>query len=307
MPRIIIDPNNLQCPDYTLPIYANARAAFVNDTTTEAQAAAILANVWQANNTVDIQQWQDQMDADAQALEDRQRDAENERVQREEAAARESEEQRRDEMKKNKSKYAQIPARGVPRHAPAIAAYYATRRMEKGEYVPLWYYTNKGLQHALLSYHKANDEAMALVQRPDGSTSLIPAAASSDAKGVIDDQDIEFEEFCIASSRMVEAMGIAEWPADRIRMMTTFWSNLQSHPFRSSPDDLDRRTLLLYQAEQRRQWHFVMTTPNAGYDLSAINEELLRDTKERLYWRDRDRKDKDRELLVSTSLSYLTK
>ena len=300
MPRLLFDPNNLQCPDYNLPIYENARAPFLNDNTMGEQAAALLANVWQANNTVDIQQWQLQIDADAQALEDQRRDAEEAQAQREQDATRDTEEQRRDEMKKNKAKYAQIPARGVPRHAPVIAAHYATRRMDKGEYVPLWYFTNRGLRHALQTYHAVSDEAMTLVQGADGSTSLIPASSSSDAKGVIDDQDIEFEEFCIASSRMVEAMGAADWPAERIRMMATFWTNLQVHPFRSSQEDLERRTLLLYQAEQWWQWHFAMSTPNGGYDLSEINEELLRDTKERLYWNERNRKDKERDLLVRT-------
>jgi hypothetical protein len=112
--------------------------------------------------------------------------------------------------------------------------------MDRGEYVPLWYYTNSGLRHALQSYHKVNDEAMTLIQGPDGSTSLIPTASSADAKGLVDDQDIDFEDFCIASSRMVEAMGASDWPPERIRMMTAFWTNLQLHPFRSSPDQTKR-------------------------------------------------------------------
>jgi hypothetical protein len=55
---------------YTLPIYQNVRATFINDNTTHEQAATILADVWKANNLVDIQQWQEQSNADAQASED---------------------------------------------------------------------------------------------------------------------------------------------------------------------------------------------------------------------------------------------
>jgi hypothetical protein len=149
MPRILLDPNIAQCPNYNLAIYLNARTAFVNDNTTQEQAATLLANVWQATNTAEKQLWQEQIDADAQAVEDRRREEDELRIQREELADNEKEEQRKEDMKKNKYKYAPIPARGVPRQAPVIAAHYATRRLEKGEFVPLWYYTNRGLQHAL--------------------------------------------------------------------------------------------------------------------------------------------------------------
>jgi hypothetical protein len=145
-----------------------------------------------------------------------------------------------------------------------------------------------------------------MVQNSDGTTSLIPASSSTDAKGLTEDQDIDFEEFCIAASRMVVAMAAADWPPERIRMMASFWSNLQVHPFRSSQDDIDRRTLLLYQAEQRRLWHHAMTAPNAGYDLSVINDEVLRDTKERLFWNDRSRKERERELRVRSSPYCMT-
>ena len=55
MPRLVLDPNDLLCPDYTLPIYENARATFVNDNTMHKQAADILTKVWKAKNAVDIQ------------------------------------------------------------------------------------------------------------------------------------------------------------------------------------------------------------------------------------------------------------
>jgi hypothetical protein len=85
-------------------------------------------------------------------------------------------------------------------------------------------------------------------------------------------------------------MGRADWPPERIQMMAIFWGNLQAHPYRSSKDPIDQKTLLLYQGEQRRLWHIAINAPNCGYDLSAINEDLLRATKERLFWLERNRK-----------------
>jgi hypothetical protein len=46
---------------------------------------------------------------------------------REDTTAREREDHRKEEMKKNKAKYALIPTQGMPRQAPIIASHYATR------------------------------------------------------------------------------------------------------------------------------------------------------------------------------------
>jgi len=83
---------------------------------------------------------------------------------------------------------------------------------------------------------------------------------------------------------MIEAMGKASWPHNRIQMMADSWANLQEHPFRLSGAPFEQKSLLIYQAEQRRLWHIAITNPHSGYNLSSINEALLRDTKEHLFW-----------------------
>ena len=65
-----------------------------------------------------------------------------------------------------------------------------------------------------------------------------------------------------------------------------FWSNLNTHPYRSSMDQLDRDTLLLNQAKQRKLWHQAINFPGNGYNLSQINKELLQQMKDRHYWID---------------------
>jgi hypothetical protein len=167
--------------------------------------------------------------------------------------------------------------------------------MDKGDFVPLWYYTNKGLENALSSYNSTDEDALTLLRRADGSTSLIPASSTKESKGVINDQDIEWEDFCIAAPRMIEAMGRANWPRERILMMSDFWANLQEHPFRSSGAPYEQKALLVYQAEQRRLWHIAIATSHGGYNLSNINEQLLRDTKERLFWQERTRPETERD------------
>ena len=100
---------------------------------------------------------------------------------------------------------------------------------------------------------------------------------------------------------MIDAMSRARWPNDRIKMTANFWSNLTVHPFRSSGNQLDKNTLLLYQGEQRKPWHQAISSPGHRYDLSRINEQLLTQTKDRLYWKEQERIDAERDNMVSNS------
>jgi hypothetical protein len=295
-----MDPITAQCPDYSLDIYQAVRAPFVNPQTTDEQAAALLTTVWVAQNTVEKQQWQEQIDQDEAEEDVRRAEAEEEARLRQEESDKEKEEQRKEELKKNKSKYIPIPARGVPTQPPIIVSIMATRRLGKGDYVPLWYYTNAGIDDASKSFSIIDEESLSLIKREDGSTSLVPTASSKETKTIVEDQDLTWDDFSIAAPRMIDALSLAEWPEDRIRMMVRFWANLTTHHFRSSRNQLDRDALLLYQAEQRRLWHQAINSPGHGYDLSEINEELLRQTKERLYWIDRARKDREREHTLSS-------
>ena len=291
MPRLLIDPNTTQCPDYSLDIYHTVRVPFVTPESDHHQAAIILTTVWGAQNTVEKQQWQDQLDQDAAEADERRLEREEiERV-RQEELDKEKEEQRKDERKRNKSKFVPIPARGVPTTPPIIVSALATRRMDKGDYVPLWYFTNSGLDDAAKAFSILEEDALSLVKRDDGLTSLVPALSSKESRSVVEDCKLSWDDFCIAAPRMILAMSRSEWPPDRITMMTEFWTNINTHPFRSSRDPLDRSTLLLYQAEQRKLWHQAINSPGHGYDLSQINEELLRQTKDRLYWSEREQRD----------------
>ena len=74
MARILVDPNIAQCPNYLLDIYHAVRVPFVTAESTHQQAAVILTMVWEAQNTVERQQWQQQVDCDAEEAKEK-RDA----------------------------------------------------------------------------------------------------------------------------------------------------------------------------------------------------------------------------------------
>ncbi|KAF8802838.1 hypothetical protein BYT27DRAFT_7111300 [Phlegmacium glaucopus] len=279
MPRIQSDPNLLECPDFASQVYAAARAPFINLTTTEDQAIQFLKDLWKAGNQADKVTWQHQNEADNAALMEHDRLLSEADLQKAQAEIVEAESLHREEIKKKKIKYIPIPDRD-------------------GLYVELWYYTNAGLDDALRSSNTADDEAMVMLRRPDGSSSWVPSASTRDAAGVSDDKNISWEDFCQAAPRMIVAMEEADWPQDRVSMLAKFWGNLQVHELRSSRDPLDQKTLIVYQAEQRRLWHIAISSPRGAYNLSRINEEIIRKTREQVYWNDRRLKDNERDYRV---------
>ena len=298
MPRIQFDPALLECPDFSAPIYDAVRAPLINPQVTAAQAVEFLRAIWIAGNEAEKVKWQTQKDEDEVAQIDQLRLHMEAEAGRAQAEVEEAEALKKEEMKKNKSKYIPIPDRDVPSVARVIASSYAIRKMEKGLYVELWYYTNAGLDEAFRNSNTVDDEAMTMIRLPNGSSSWVPAASSRTATNLTEDRNILWEDFCQAAPRMIVAMEEADWPQERISMLAKFWGNLQIHELRSSRDPLDQKTLIVYQAEQRRAWHLAITSPQGAYNLARINEEIMRKTREKVYWDERRVKDYQRDLRV---------
>ena len=298
MPRIQFDPALLECPDFASPIYEAVRAPLVNPDVTEAQAIVFLRAIWLAGNEAEKVKWQTQSNEDEAARADQicvHLEADALRAQ---AEVDEADSLKKEEMKKNKSKYIPIPDRDVPSIARVIASNFAIKKMEKGLYVELWYYTNAGLDNAFRNSNTLDDEAMIMIRLPDGSSSWAPASSSRTTSNLTEDRNILWEDFCQAAPRMIVAMEEADWPPERVAMLAKFWGNLQIHELRSSRDPLDQKTLIFYQAEQRRAWHLAISSPQGAYNLARINKELMRKTREKVYWDDRRVKDYQRDSRV---------
>ena len=109
--------------------------------------------------------------------------------------------------------------------------------MEKGDYVPLWYFTNAGLDDVTKAFNILEDKALLFIKRSNSSTSLVPALSSKESRNIIEDSKLSWDKFCIAVPHMILAMSRAEWPPNRITMMMEFWSNLNMHPYRSRSEE----------------------------------------------------------------------
>ena len=51
--------------------------------------------------------------------------------------------------------------------------------MDKGDYIPLWYFTNASLDDAAKAFSILEEDALSLVKRDNGSTLLVLALDSS--------------------------------------------------------------------------------------------------------------------------------
>ena len=77
-------------------------------------------------------------------------------------------------------------------------------------------------------------------------------------------------------------------------MRETFWTNIIDHPYHLSTDEHDLQALMLYKSEQQKQWFLTVKSPAYAYDLSIINEEVLRNAKECMCTMILDREEKRR-------------
>ncbi|KAG1732843.1 hypothetical protein EDD22DRAFT_1051417 [Suillus occidentalis] len=228
MARMRNDPNFNVCPDYASDVFENTRAQLINENTNEEQAVQLLTNIWETNNNADKIAWQRQVAADREERLHREQLEEEEQDRLEQVRAQEEETTRKEDRKKNKHKYIPILATGIPDDAATSIApcAYAIKKLDKGEYVELWYFTNDGLDEVNRK-ETVDDDAMIMSTLADGSTAWVSAASTRNARAVINDENLPFEEFCQACPRMLTAMEEADWPEDRTRMMARFWRNIQ--------------------------------------------------------------------------------
>lgn len=280
--RLTVDPATLQCPDFELPEWETDRnEAIEDDANLDHQAAAnMLKTLWKLENKRQRRRWVEQQAGDrAAAL------AREERLREEEEREAEERDQRlaeaaEDERKKYKDKFTPVPAN--PLTADFVVqtiAESARAVLRKGSLLQLYFCTLQGIQAAMSQPTRELDESSAFKLDEDGRLIATPKASAHALKGLVKDDDLSWEMFCLATPVFLQQAALAGWPEDRIRMFAQFWDELQSHRWRWNVDPLRSRALIKYQAVYRRQWHFTISAPGQNYTLVPIDETLL----ERVY------------------------
>lgn len=278
------DPHNFVCPDYSQPVHLRARRPFLADNCTDAQAAEILTKAWRANNEVDRHLWQQQIESDAVRAVEETREREEGAALAQAEADQDRLDALKEDQKRNRSKYHEIPDCPPPSHPYFVPAPYAKQKIKQGLYVEMSYFTNRG--HALAKAYASTIDDESLVPSTDpisGDIKWIPAKSKRDSTTVILDQDLNTEDLSIAIPRFIEAITTANWPAQRISMLKSFWGQLLTHDYRYSSDPVDIQALIIYQAEQRAAWHDAITNEGGGWNLGIISDEIMRNTREKAY------------------------
>ncbi|KAI6118131.1 hypothetical protein F5141DRAFT_1211997 [Pisolithus sp. B1] len=199
------NPHLVMPPDFTSKRFHQAREQIIANSGDHDTAANQLALIWTLNNDLEKQDWDHQVWQQQLAAAEckRQEEEEWERQQQQLAATkcerqeeeewerqqvekeREQEAVLQEERKKYQHKHAPIPQDTVISSDPIIIPSPITvHKLHKGNFVELYYFTNKGLHNAELSMHSANDKALAPLQMRDGLHSFIPLMAAQ-AKGTI--------------------------------------------------------------------------------------------------------------------------
>jgi hypothetical protein len=266
------DPNRNICPDYKEPEYDDAHIIFTVEGKTDAEAAAILRNLWRFNNTKAIEAWDRQREAETEARcqQEEQEEQEEERLRARREA--EEEEAKQEERKKYKSKFAPISDRPLPSTALLLPSQHTLNKLRKGDYVPLYNFTNKGI-HEAEEEGSGDDDLLTLVQTDKGPMFQTAAAAKA-KKHKVKDEHLSWEEFGQASYRMLNSLRQQEWPEVRIEMIRDFWITLESHDWRHEPSNSRKKALLIYQGRVHRDWHKTLGTPDA-FRLLLLNAEHL--------------------------------
>jgi hypothetical protein len=268
------NPNNAVRPDYTSANFEEDRAPFLAIGLTEEQAVDLLSEQWTLKNNREKEVWGQQQQQRAEAAAEREEREEEERQRQEDEDA----QILKDERKKNKAKFAPIPNVPVSSEPITLPSQVAIRKIQQHKFCELWYFTNDGLDAADASLSYAiDDDSLSFVPSTDGTPTLVPTASARDKSHVTQDENLSMEQFGQASPRMIPFMYDHGWAQPHVQMHINFWSTIENHKWRNSRNRNQQRALLVYQGQQRRRWHNCITSPRA-FDLSIINDEVLRDT-----------------------------
>lgn len=148
---------------------------------------------------------------------------------------------------------------------------YALRRLEKFDYVELWYFSQEGCADATQNERSENEDTLCLTN-VDGMVSLMPILALRASKNAVQDIDLTWRQMEIAKTSFLQHIAKFHWPEKTVLSFTQFFMTLGAHPYRCRP--CGEQALLIYQARVRCEWHNRLKE-DQGFNIAIINEALL--------------------------------
>ncbi|KAG6827118.1 hypothetical protein H0H87_005549 [Tephrocybe sp. NHM501043] len=225
-----------------------------NNNINDAMAVILLIQMWNTTNYAEKEVWDRLTEEEEQRSTEKVQAKEEEYVYHAQDKAQFEEAAHSKEMKKHRLKYLVIPSRPLPMILTEVAQKYTVRKLDKGEYMEMWYFTNAGINYAQ-THNNMIDSDVLVAHSTDGKMKWAPAVSIKEAKGTYPDHYLTWNNFSVAVSCMLVAFEEAGWMLQQQSMFANLWGQLAVHPYHLSTDLVDTDALLLYQDEQHCAWH----------------------------------------------------
>ncbi|KAF8439451.1 hypothetical protein L210DRAFT_3646226 [Boletus edulis BED1] len=186
----------------------------------------------------------------------------------------EEKEAKKEEQKKNGIKFFPFADVPPPSTIPITQSPLTLCKLCKGEYISLYFFTNKGLTDAQSLSHSINEDAFALLPDEQGLHSFVPITTAKAKQSIIENCDLTWTQIDEATHHMIQAMKEAEWPEEHIQALFGFWMNLGMHDWRHDVDESAHQALIIYQATYHRCWQDTLGT-TSSFNLKHIDQEAL--------------------------------
>ncbi|KAF8141014.1 hypothetical protein K438DRAFT_1636460 [Mycena galopus ATCC 62051] len=283
MARVARNPELDLCPDFAGPVFQAARTAIVATAAnkTNADVVSDLTAAWQTDWDAKKIAWDQQEIAD-KAVRDAATQAANDEATRKQAELDAEAAAEKREADKKKPKLNDFDSsRGISDAIAPRPSAFALRKLERFEYIELWYFTREGCDDAAASAanRTINEDAFALT-KVDDVVGLRPASSFSASRKVVKDIDLTWDQLSFAKNSMLSHMTKLAWPAKHVESLADFWYSLETHPTRSLLHG--DRIVLTYQSEVRIEWHDCLRR-DQGFNIASINDNLMRRASDKVW------------------------
>jgi hypothetical protein len=281
------DPSLETCPDFAGDIYAGIRNDLTAATGDQPQEVIDrLVAAWTEGHNARVLEWNQRREEEAreEAEIERARAAQEEedRLAREAEAERERLESEKKKPKMNGfSATAAVGDAIVPRPSQ-----FAIQKLNNFEYIELWYFSPEGCKDALKTSRAIAEDTFSLAKLDDQLT-IRPASAFKASRAALPDHELSFSSFLRAKNLFLTHVNAAKWPQLHIDSLALFFWHLENHAIRNN-SELGDLVVLHYASRVRLDWHDRLKR-DEGFNISIINEVLVRSINEELWDRVRSR------------------
>ena len=247
-------------PNFEDAVWNGARDAIVAGGKSPEEANQILQEGWRAQHTRDLEAWDEHLQGQQQAL-GQEQDPPN-------PPGDDSDEE---------PEAPEWISRPTPSFLDIKPARHVLKRLEKKEFVELWYFTAEGCRDTAAADLTTPDDTFGIVNTDKGLLFQTIGASSTSSK-VTKDEDLSWDQLTEAKTRMVGCLKLCGWSKHEVSQMVLFYLSLDIHPIRSRPYGL--KAILRYQDRVRRDWISHLRAGTPAYSIAQVNDELLKECRD---------------------------